>query len=196
MKFILRGGYNKRDYLSLANNVLFIWGPKLVDQLKNNKKVVVVTSAKPNNYYKGVIGPLVSLGAVEVNHSTSKCDWSKFDYILVLGGDNAPLINNLRELNFSLSNLKDDLVYIGDSAGAMVLGPVYYQYKHSPGPVFEKFLPGLGLLNCITIVHNNNPNYMSDDIRKNVRTYADMTGVEVVTLKENEEKVINLQTKP
>jgi peptidase E len=67
-----------------------------------------------------MIDSLLSKGATEINQSFSEVvDWGEYDWVIVMGGENAPLIQKLKSLDFSFDKMKDSSVYIGDSAGCM-----------------------------------------------------------------------------
>ncbi|MFT7557448.1 MAG: hypothetical protein ACI83D_000113, partial [Planctomycetota bacterium] len=96
---------------------------------------------------------------------------------------------SLLRLGFSIENLKSSVTYIGDSAGAMVLGSHYYRYDKNNSKVefHEGILPDL---KRIFIVHNDNPSYTDDYLREKVQVFAEKHSLEIITLDENQELII------
>ena len=191
MKFIFDGGYNSTKEESVANNVFVRFDDLLSQELKNGKKVLLVASAKPTNYYKQKVLELVDLGIdiVERDHK-GLVDWGIYDYIFVPGGDSVALAESLNSLNFSLERLKSDVVYIGSSAGTMVLAPYYYneRKRDKDGSIIGiSFKEGLfPSNNQIYVVHVDNVYFVNEFLLSEVCKFAKKHNLEVVKIKENE----------
>lgn len=187
MKFIFDGGYNKKDENSIKNNVFTRYNSFLLDELKKYKKLLIITSAKPIGHYKDRIEIFVASGADVIERDfENELDWGKYDFILVLGGENEPLVNQLYKLHFSLDKLKSNMVYIGCSAGSMIMSSYYYDYSRNDkeNVIFQK---GLVPENKeIYIVHSDNLWYTDEFLKEKIQKFAEENNLLVVEIKENE----------
>jgi hypothetical protein len=186
-KYILDGGWYKKDENSVSKNILVRCMDFLLENLKLGKKLLIITNAKPVDYYKERILPLLNLGAEYIGRNTSmQIDWGKYDIILTLGGDQKILYDELERMGFKVMHLKNSALYIGESAGAMVLGSYfYYDYDEiDKEPSFAKgFRPED---NVIYLVHNDNPIYSPDFLKTSVQKFAKDNNLKIVFINENE----------
>lgn len=189
MKIIFRGGFNIINYDSLRNNILFEHGNNLCRELEIGKKVLIITAAKPDGEYSRMIRPLTARGAIEINQSfTGSIDWSYYDWVIVMGGDNTPLLDKMKTLDFSLEKMKDSAVYIGDSAGCMIQSAFYYEYdKQNKDITFHKGL--LPNVRKIFIVHADNSYYVDDFVRDEVKAFAEKENLDIIEINENQDFV-------
>lgn len=185
MKFIFDGGFNKLDIESVKNNVFSRYNGFLVDQLGDGKKVLVVTNAKPVDYYKISTDPLLVTGAHVVNRDTSEeVNWNQYDYILIPGGATT-LYDELIRLGFSIDNLKSDVVFIGSSIGTMIMANYFYHYDRENKKVsfHEGFIP---TNKEIYVTHSDNIFYTDELLETTVQKFAEENSLKVVHIKENE----------
>ena len=184
MKFILDGGWYKHDENSLKNKILVRYRDFLLGKLEKKEKVLIVTNAKPAGYYQEKIQLFVDSGAIVISRDTlGKIDWSQFDCILVLGGNQVILFDELVRLGFGIDKLKKSIVYIGESAGTMILSGYFYDHDHTNDKLRKGFLPEN---KEIYLVHANNPIYTDAGLVANVRKFAEENGLLVVPINENE----------
>ena len=187
MKFIFDGGWYKKDKNSVSKNILSRYTDFLLENLKQNKKLLVVTNAKPVDYYRATISTLINTGADFIDRNTkSDVGWSKYDIILTLGGDPKILFDELSRLHFSVRDLKNSVLYIGESAGTMVMGSYFY-YNYDD--INENISFSMGFMpddNVIYLVHDNNPIYIPDFVKSSVKEFARNNNLKYIAIKENE----------
>ncbi|MFC1780540.1 Type 1 glutamine amidotransferase-like domain-containing protein [Patescibacteria group bacterium] len=189
MKIIYRGGYNKLDPKSVKNSTLYVYQKAILNFINKKKNVAIVTLAKPDDFYDEMIREL-NLDRVEViNYKSDNVDWSKYDLIIILGGNTHELYDKLVSQNFDIKLLKEDVIIIGDSAGAYVLGTsVLIQDPDSDLQAIPGFCPES---NLFVIAHCNNPKYCNDNILTFIENSAKKQNIEVLKLNENEEKLLD-----
>lgn len=115
-----------------------------------------------------------------------KYSWEEYDLILIPGGDNLQLRDYFIKNNFKVSELKKDVIVIGDSAGAYTMS-AYYSKSHKAEDGFsasEAFFPESKL---ITLAHVDNSRYVPEKLIDKLKEFAEEKGLEVLLLKENEE---------
>jgi hypothetical protein len=127
MKIIYSGGYNKVLPESVQHAFFHTYHPTIKKAANNGKKIALVTLAKPDGYFDELILPLYS-GLVDIidNTKTGSVSWGIYDGIFILGGTMKLLFEGLQKSHFDLSQLKKDVVILGDSAGAYMLSSYYY----------------------------------------------------------------------
>ena len=187
MKVIFSGGYNKYIISSFNNSILFRNKDIIFKLLEEGKKVLIIGSAQPNNYYKAVSHFFKNKGAEIIDKSCKKnLNWGIYDCLVILGGDTVALKNHLISIGFSTSKLKKNLLVIGDSAGAMIMAEYFYDYNRKNKKI--TFKKGFLTTNKqIIAVHVDNLNYYDDFSFKKVNEFAKEKGLQVVALKENQQ---------
>jgi len=193
MEIIYSGGYNKHSQKSIENSIIFTYYPYIKHFVKNGKKVAFVTLAKPNGYYNSLLLPKYE-GVAEIIDTTNvnEVSWSTYDLLLLLGGNTIQLVKGLKKNSFSINNLKDDAIIVGDSAGAYALSSYFYD---SPAGelrgVNVEFYKGLNPdAKVITVAHKNNLVYCNDALLDKVQNFAPDKDIRVLVLKENEQKLL------
>lgn len=193
MRLILDGGWVKGNIESESNNVIVRFRDFILSSLKDGKKVLIITNAKPVGYYNEKIKNFTDKGADFIDRDTKdKVEWYQYDVILALGGTTLVFFSELKRLNFNVDFLKQDMFYIGSSAGAMVMSSYFYDYDKTQYTV--SFLDGFISNNKeIYLVHNNNDYYVDSFLRERTKDFASQNGLIVVPINENEivEKDLN-----
>ncbi|MBI4120452.1 MAG: Type 1 glutamine amidotransferase-like domain-containing protein, partial [Parcubacteria group bacterium] len=106
---------------------------KIIDS-KSSKRAVIITTAssgKENNQYsQSALSQLKSVGFNVIDfydfENDGLKDLSQYDVVYVCGGNTFKLMKFAREMNFDKeieSLLKRDGIYIGVSAGSLIVGP-------------------------------------------------------------------------
>jgi len=186
MKFIFDGGWDVNSESSMKNNLFFRYTPFLSEEMKNGKKLLIVTNAKPTSHYNDSIEPLLSLGTVVVDRDTKdNIDWGTYDCILVPGGYTTILFNELLRLGFDISKLKKDVLYIGSSAGSMIMSDYFYDYDRENKKV--NFYRGLLPSNKeLYVVHADNERYADEHLKIELKKLAAENNLQLVDINENE----------
>lgn len=183
-EIIFRGGYNKYDKESVKNSTLFEYAPLIKKLNDKGKKTCIVTLSKPDGHHYDKLIKEANINNVEIIDSkTRNINWSKYDLLLVLGGDPELLRDRLRKRDFNIKKLKDDAIYVGDSAGAMVLGA--YFVNNWPD---DKLVMLKGIVHdskFIVLAHCNNPRYTTKKLIDKVEKFAKKKGLKVLKLDEN-----------
>ncbi len=186
MKFIFDGGRNKKSENSVKNNIITRYGDFLLENLKNGKSLLVVTNAKPVDYYKDRITLFLDAGAEYIDRNMSiNIDWNKYDIIFTLGGNPKILFDELDRLDFKIENLKKTVCYIGSSAGTQIMASFFYDYDREEKNIefCRGFLPES---NTIYLVHSDNPQYADEYLKTSVQKFAEENELRIISLKENE----------
>lgn len=194
MKIVLRGGYSDVTN-TRSSSFWYEYEAQVKNWVKKGKKIAVITLARQDGYFRDLLDEWPN--EIEIIDSKSKnVKWSSFDKIFIPGGAMADLLRGLKSKEFSLDKLKDTAFVLGDSAGAYVLSSYFYDTPpgEDRGKVI-KFVKGLNpKANIITMAHTNNPKYMNDLLTKKVRQFAKEKGLDVLMLRENQEKKLDFVT--
>jgi len=193
MKIIYGGGWDKNSKASIENSFVYTYCSVIKNAIKKGNKIAFVTLAKPDGYYLELLRPLYG-DRIEIIDSTNQnIDWSIYDGIFILGGKAVDLLSGLVNKKFSLERLKNNVVILGDSAGAYVLSA--YFYDSPPGELRGKQIQMVKGLNIqsklITIAHNNNPVYCNELLINKVKDFAKAKNIKVLVLNENEQKIVD-----
>jgi len=124
------------------------------------------------------------------NKSVLQKELSSFDIIFVAGGNTSYLLEKAQECGFLevVKNLvKNNVVYVGSSAGSLLAGPniemdKIYDIKERFGKKLISY-EGLGLVDFVTLPHTDNPKYALY-IEKIHRLYGDKYNL--INLKDNQ----------
>ncbi|HSW79076.1 MAG TPA: Type 1 glutamine amidotransferase-like domain-containing protein [Candidatus Babeliales bacterium] len=194
MKIIYSGGYQKENDNSNKNSWWYRHENNIRVLDRAGKKVAVVTLAKADDHYQKYLDMLP--GSVEIiNNSVPEVDWGEYDAIYIAGGDTDILKNKLNSRGFSMDKLKNQVILLGDSAGAYVLSSFFYtDIDGAPGTDVEFHEAFNAEAKNICIAHSDNPYYVNDALIKKVRSFAKENDLSVVLLKENVEKVVEQNT--
>ncbi len=190
MKIIYRGGYQTEN---AETSLFYEYAGQIKKYISEGKNVVYVTFAKPNNYYDSRI--IESLGfmpqVIDTNISKG-VDWSKFDLIIIPGGETEVLKKALIEWGFEINKLNPEVVIIGDSAGAYVLSKYYFGKKQDNKGGLEYFiLEGLNAgSNLLTVAHIDNPKHVDQEKLMEAQGFSEKLGTSLLLLKENEAKLL------
>ncbi len=185
MQVTYKGGYNKLDPQHVNEFILASHAANVRTYISLGKKIAVVTYAKDDGYYDKRIRSFFGETVDIINHTSSDPQWSTYDTLYLLGGDQLRLHKALQDHSFSLSNLKSDVQLVGDSAGAMVLSAFYYDMNDAGEIQFHEGLYPES--KRIVIVHADNPNYAPESLHKRVKEFALKHNLELLTLNENQE---------
>lgn len=187
---IYSGGWNKLSDTSVKASFMYTYHSVIKKAVSAGKKIAMVTLAKPDGYYNFLIDPLYREIVDVIDFTKTTVNWSGYDGIFMPGGNSAPLKEGLLKTGFNLNNLKQNVVVLGDSAGAYVLSSHFYQSP--PGDlrgVKIEFLEGLNKqASLITIAHTNNPVYCNETLIKKVEAFAQQNKIKILQLRENEQK--------
>jgi len=178
---------------------------EIVDS-KNLKKVVIITTAssdKENNQYSQLaLSQLKSVGFNIIDfydfENEGLKDLSQYDVIYVCGGNTFKLMKFAREMNFDKeveSLLKRGGVYIGVSAGSLIIGPSIQIANEIHPDVNEIGLTDLSGFNIIDLIVF--PHYSSEfeeeiksfESKNNVKIER-MTNSQAVLIKDGEKTLI------
>lgn len=118
---------------------------------------------------------------------------SQYDVIYVAGGSTPALRIAMKNCGFDeiILRLLEEKVYIGESAGAYVVGPSIEVYEESDEHIGLDELPddGLGLINEVIAPHADNPDYKNDMIK--MVSVHENNGHTVIKLNDNQAYIIN-----
>lgn len=185
MKIVYRGGYNKRDPESVKNSTIFEYLPIIKNLYERGQSIAVVTLAKPDGYYDELLLPIRDKVDVIGTPNIENVTWGKYDLIILMGGDTPTLQSWLRKGKFSLNQFKEKSVIVGDSAGALVLCPYYYDGQ--PDDIKVKWYQGMNPGgNILVLVHANNPHYAPEGLFPLVQQFAKDKNLTVVKINENQ----------
>lgn len=191
---ITSSGFNTvNNYVSDENINLF-------KEISNGKRVIIIANAAPygtGNYVarENVKENFLKVGAKEVDIVDLDKDNVNiildYDIIYVLGGN----ITNLIELNKD-TNFKEVLIkflekglYIGESAGSMILGndlKYIYDLKKGTKPKYDVILDsyeGLGLVDMYLYPHYQKT---KEDMQEKVNNYELEKGIKITRLNDGE----------
>ncbi len=184
MKIIYRGGYQTEN----ADKSLFYeYADAIKNYINKGKSVVYVTFAKPDHYYDNRM--IESLGTLPniIDNSSTNAAWSTFDLIVMPGGEMDILQESLIKYGFSLDKLKNDVIIVGDSAGAYVLSKYYFEKEQSGDTIKYILVDGLNpKSNLITVGHIDNEKHCTPEKLTKAQRVADEVGARLLLLKENE----------
>ena len=152
-KYILHGGYTR---IKNESNKMFF--KEILLSFNKSVKILFIFFARPEKDWE-------TLEKREKNHlKTARPDLQldliiasndiislekqilESDVIYIIGGENKPLINKLKNIK-NLKDLFKDKVVVGSSAGAYCLSTYYY--SHEAKGIFD----GLGILPIKTLAH-------------------------------------------
>ena len=193
MKLLFRGGLNKLDPDGWKKSYFYEYSEIVKKLIVKGRKICFVTMAKPDHYFDKYIIPQFGETVDTIGNGTKNVDWNKYDLIFLCGGDTIPLKEGLLKKKFSTDILKKYAVVLGDSAGAMLMTPYFYD---SPDRKSINFIKGIYPdTKTIVIVHTNNPNYCNEFLIDKVESFAKEKGLYVLKLKENETKLYDERNK-
>ncbi len=193
MKLVYRGGYNKLSQESIKKSFWYDYKDLIKDGISAGRKVAIVTLAKPDNYFNKFIAELPE-GIDTIDTKFLNPKWYEYDLIFIPGGDTLDLFKGLKSRGFNLSELKNGVVVVGDSAGAYVLSSYFYNSPpgEDRGKVLE-FYKGLNPdANLITVAHVNNPVYCNNLLLEEVKKFANKKGLRILMLEENQEENLEI----
>ncbi len=184
MKLLYRGGLNKYDPEGWQKSYFYEYEDTYKRLISEGKKIAFVTFAKPDHFYDEYIIPQFGDAVDIIDNTSDDVNWSSYDLILLCGGDTVLLKKGLEAKNFDIAKLKPDAVVLGDSAGAMIMSPYFYDTEDR---VTLDFHHGIYDENhTIVIVHTNNERYCNDELIEKVSSFANEHGLQVLKLQENE----------
>lgn len=176
---VTSGGFNSiNNYVSEENIKMF-------EEISKNKKVIIIANAAPStsgNYIarENVKENFLKVGAikadiVDLNKDNVSCILD-YDVIYMLGGNVRYLIELNRDTNIKEVLLKflEKGIYIGESAGSMILGKNLkwlYEVKKETKPKYDVILDtyeGFGLIDINVYPHYQK---VDDAMKEKVRLY-------------------------
>lgn len=189
MKIIYSGGY-QRDLESSYKNS---WWYRHADILSSDITKAAVTLAKPDGSYDQHLKNFPKVDVIDTK--VNSVDWEKYKTIFIAGGPTDRLKEEMIKRDFAISKLHPDATILGDSAGAYIMCSYFFTDSDGdPGrnvKFYEGFNPGA---KNICIAHADNPYYTNDLLIQQVKDFAAEHELEVFSLKENEEKVLEINT--
>jgi hypothetical protein len=188
MKLVLSGGYNKSDE-SIAKSVWYRYVSKIAQLKGNGKHVGIITSARMVGYYDEFVGLYREYNIDVVDRETDFVEWSKYDFLMLLGGNAYELFADLNKKGMSFEKLKSDAEVLGDSAGAYMFGRYFFV---SPSGVQRgrvvDFYDGFGILeNTIVVGHSDNEAFTNELLVSKVESFAEQNRLEIIYINENQE---------
>lgn len=150
---------------SLASETLDLVIPLLPDKPNNLNAAFIPTAADPYQesnmpWMTADHDKLVSMGFMVTdydlknkNSATLRNDLSQYDVIFVAGGNTYYLLNEVKKSGFDIvikELLNKGVVYIGASAGSMILGPDINHLKTVDHP---EIVPELTIYSCLNIIN-------------------------------------------
>lgn len=192
MKLFYRGGLNKYDPQGYQKSYFYEYAATIKQMLVEGKRVCFVTLAKPDGYYDAHILPQFGQQVDIIGNRTPAITWSRYDLIFLCGGDTLVLKEGLVRKQFDLSTLQEHVVILGDSAGAMLLSPYFYDTHDGRNSTFlEGIFPQT---KTMVISHANNPRYCTPELVEQVEEFAAEKQLRLLTLAENETKLFDEAT--
>ena len=193
MKLLFRGGLNKREPDGYKKSYFYEYSEAIKRLITKGLRVCFVTLAKPDHFYDEHILPQFMKTVDIIENETENIDWSIYSLIFLCGGNTIPLKEGLLRKKFSFKVLKKNAVVLGDSAGAMLMAPYFYETEDR---ITIDFIEGIYPdTETIVIVHVNNPKYCNEGLVKKVEDYAKEEGLNVLKLEENETKLFDEQNR-
>ena len=193
MKLIFRGGLNKHEQDGYTKSYFYEYSDTIKKLIIQGEKVCFVTMAKPDHYYDDHIVPQFNKAVDIIGNENQDVDWSIYDLIFLCGGETISLKEGLMEKKFNFEVIKKDAVILGDSAGAMLMAPYFYETDDRKNISFvEGIFPAT---DTTVIVHTNNPNYCSEELVEKIEKFAQQKNLNVLKLKENETKLFDERNK-
>lgn len=169
----------------------------LFSDYKNHAVAIVTTAAeeKENNKYAQLTKKQFSkMGFLRIDfidiETDPNRDFTEYDIIYVCGGNTFKLLKFAREANFksSIENLlKRNGVYIGVSAGGIIVGPsieIAGEVAADKNEIGLEDLTGLGITNLIVLPH------YSPEIEEETRAFEAKYGVAVERLSNSQTVLI------
>jgi len=198
MKIVYSGGYDKYISESVGNSPFYRYASAVNSQIEKGKVVASINFAKPDSYYDSRLYEIYKDNVISIdNRNKDKIDWSSYDVIFMPGGNPKWLKDKLLETGFSIDNFKENVVIIGDSAGAYVMAKYFPVYDGEVENIDDRNLQEYaeeGLYpdsNALVIAHINNKRYVPDSSLELADRLADELDVKLLALEENEEKLLD-----
>jgi dipeptidase E len=188
-----------------TNKKLFNEFVKLVDKpIKDIKIVIVPTAAKyrGDSYRKySVRNLLIEFGILkkntkilEIDKPVSYSDFEDFDSILVGGGNNYYLLDHIRKSGFDkvLTRFLEKGVYVGISAGSMVVGPnIEISKMGDKNMINLKDLTGLNYVDFEVAPHKDVPRFIERGrTEKAVKEFAKTVPYDIVSITDDQAVVV------
>jgi|GEM_PF-2764057 len=198
MKIIYSGGFDKYKKESVNNSIFYRYAEVINQQIEKGKVVASVNFAKPDYYYDSRLDEVFGGRVITIdNRNKETINWEQYDIILIPEGNQKMLKKGLLKTGFSIDRLKNEVIIIGDSAGAYVMGKYFPAYDGEVENIDERNIQKYvedGLYpksNALVIAHINNKRYVPDTALELANRLAKELNVELVALKENEEKLLD-----
>jgi|GEM_PF-2625916 len=186
MKLFLSGGYNSDEYASIAESMIFRHGKHITAEINRGAKTAVVNLAKPVGYQNQIIRPMRAAGATVIERNYQELvKWDSFDQVIMCGGGHT-IIDYLDRFHFDFDRLSTSCIYYGDSAGAKIFAPYYIVVDEKGKVSFEESFADTE--KHIIIAHADRSAEKSKKYLDQVNTFAKKKKLEVILLKENEER--------
>lgn len=191
-------GFDKYKKESVNNSIFYRYANVLNQQIEKGKVVASVNFAKPDYYYDSRLDEIFGGKIITIdNRNKGVINWKLYDIILMPGGNQKLLKEGLLKTGFSINNLKSNVIMIGDSAGAYVMGKYFPAYDGEVENIEESDIKKYaeeGLYpnsNALVIAHINNKRYVPDSALELSKKLAKELNVEILALQENEEKLLD-----
>lgn len=178
---------------------------KIVDSKKLKKAVIITTAAlgkESNQYSQLALSQLKSIGFSEVDfydfENDGQKDLSTYDVIYVCGGNTFKLMKFSKEFNFDKgikSLLKKGGVYIGVSAGSLIIGPsikIAGEVNPDPNEVGLVDFNGFSIVDYIIFPHYSSEfeeDIKSFEVKNNIRVER-INNSQAILIKNNKKILI------
>lgn len=168
--------------------------------LKKGMRVAFISTAadpyKDKSFVENDRNKLIEMGLEIIDYDIKKknasqllSDLNDFNVIFVSGGNTFYLLEKIRESGFDKiikKLLSKRIIYIGSSAGSIVVGPSLEPIKSLDDPSIAKKLKsfeGLGIVDFVVLPHTDNPKY-SSKAQKIIKDYG--ADFQIVPLKDSQ----------
>lgn len=172
---------------------------KEIADSKNFKKAVIITTAsfdKENNEYSQLaLSQLKSIGFNLIDfydfENDGLKDFSVYDIIYVCGGNTFKLMKFAREMNFDkeiILLLKRSGIYIGVSAGSLIIGPsikIVGEINPDKNEVGLTDFEGFNIVDFVVFPH------YSSDIEEEIRAFETKNNIHVERINNSQAILIN-----
>jgi dipeptidase E len=189
---------------SLASETLDLVIPLLPDKPQNLKLAFIPTAADP---YVGQAMPWMDADRATLakmnftvtdydlkgkNISTLRHDLSIYDVVFVEGGNTFYLLNEMRKSGFDIvikELLDKGAVYIGASAGSMILGP---DLNHLTTVDHPEIVPDLTDYRCLSLIKSRIlPHFGRDKYASRHEELQKQWGDQILPLRDNQALIVN-----
>jgi hypothetical protein len=198
MKIIYSGGFDKYLRDSVRSGMYYRYDKVVNEQLDKGVVVASINFAKPDSYYDSRIDEVFAGKVIGIDtRNEDIIQWEQYDVIFMPGGNQNWLKEGLLRNGFDVSLLKENVVIIGDSAGAYVMAKYFPAYDCDVENITERNIQEFadeGIYpesNIFTIAHTNNIRYVPSNSLEIAKKLAAKLNCTFLPLNENEERMLD-----